>query len=136
MNANERERMQIRDAMYRLLAGRPIRSDGKLTVKSLAAEAEVKRWLLTHKHTDLQGEFRDRIRVHGTTPDAMRALADENADLKRRLKRARTDLRRSLARTQRYARMMQVLELEKAQIAERLAQHEPTPVPIHSDHRP
>ena len=136
MNANERERMQIRDAMCRLLAGKPIRSDGKLTVKSLAAEAGVKRWLLTHKHIDLQDEFRDRIRIHGTTPDVMRALVDENADLKRRLKRARTDLRRSLARTQRYARMMQVLELEKARIAERLAQHEPKLVTIHSGRRP
>ena len=136
MNADDLERMKIRDAMGRLLAGTHFRSDGKLTIKSLAAEAGVKRWVLTHKHTDLQDEFRDRIRIHGTTPDALRALTDENADLKRRLKRARTDVRRSLARTQRYARMIRVLALEKAQIEERLAQREPALVAIHSDRRP
>ena len=113
MNTNERERMQIRDAMGRLLAGEPIRSDGKLTIKSVAAEAGVKRWLLTHKHTDLQVEFRDRIRLQGSMPDQTRPLVAENDDLKKRLKRARIDLRRALARTQRYARVVQVSELEK-----------------------
>ena len=88
--------------------GQPSRSDGKLTVKSLAIEAGVKRWLLTHKHTDLQTEFRDRIRTHGSIPDAMRTLVAENHDLKKRLDRTRTDLRRALSRTQRYARMVQV----------------------------
>ena len=47
MNIQDKERRVIRDAMDRLLAGTPIRSDGKLTIKSLAAEAGVKRWLLT-----------------------------------------------------------------------------------------
>ena len=51
MNTDDKERRLIRDAMDRLLTGTPIRSDGKLTVKSLAAEADVKRWLLTHRHT-------------------------------------------------------------------------------------
>ena len=57
------ERRIIRDAMDRLLAGTPIRSDGKLTAKSLAVEADVKRWRLTHHHTDLQDEFRDKIQT-------------------------------------------------------------------------
>ena len=48
------ERQTIRDAMERLLAGTALHSDGKLTVKSLAEEARVMRWLLTHRHTDLQ----------------------------------------------------------------------------------
>ena len=41
MTAGERERRRIRDAMDRWLVGGPIRSDGKLTIKSLAAEAGV-----------------------------------------------------------------------------------------------
>jgi len=39
----DRERGQIRAAMDRLLAGTPLRSDGALTVVSLAVEADVKR---------------------------------------------------------------------------------------------
>lgn len=42
--ADEHVRRVIRDAMDRLIAGKPLHSDGKLTVKSLAAE-RVKRWL-------------------------------------------------------------------------------------------
>jgi hypothetical protein len=53
----DRERGQIHAAMDRLLAGTPLRSDGALTVVSLAAEADVKRHVLTHRHTDLKDEF-------------------------------------------------------------------------------
>ena len=52
--ADEHVRCAIRDAMDRLIEGKALHSDGKLTVKSLAEEARVKRWLLTHRHTDLQ----------------------------------------------------------------------------------
>jgi hypothetical protein len=41
-------------AMGRLLLGSPLRSDGKLTVKSLAAEAGLRRNKLTHRHTALK----------------------------------------------------------------------------------
>lgn len=54
-------RRAIREAMDRLIDGKPLYSDGKLTVKALAEEARIKRWLLTHRHTDLQDEFRARI---------------------------------------------------------------------------
>ena len=60
-NADDDVRRAIRDAMDRLIAGEPLHSDGKLTIKSLAEEAQTKRWLLTHRHTDLQAEFRARI---------------------------------------------------------------------------
>ena len=132
MNANERERLQIHDAMDRLFAGEPIRSDGKLTVKSLAAEAGLDRGMLTRKHTDLQEEFRERIRIQGATPEALRALTKENADLKRDITRARLDRRRALARTQRCVRAMNALEMEKLAVEERLRPIEPrlSSVPI------
>src|SRR5690625_5844027 len=66
MTDHDPERRAIREAMTRLLEAHPIRSDGKLTVKSLADEAGVKRWILTHRHQDLQAEFRDRVATHGT----------------------------------------------------------------------
>jgi len=102
--------------MERLLAGAPIRSDGKLTVKSLAAEAGVKRWLLTHKHQDLQEEFRDKVQVHGSTPDALKAVLQKNQELEHLVERAHADLRQADAEVKRFARIVQVLTLENEQL--------------------
>ena len=128
MNANERVRQQIRDAMERLLAGKPIRSNGSLYVTTLAEEAGVKRNMLTHKHTDLQDEFRRRVELIGSPmPPSESALRAELDDVKKHLKRARINLRRALAGKQRYARAVQVLGMENAQLAERLRSLEPGP---------
>jgi predicted RNase H-like nuclease (RuvC/YqgF family) len=91
------ERAAIRDAMTRLLDGAPIRSDGKLTIKSLADEAGVKRWLLTHRHTDLQAEFRDRIATHGQDPEPVQRLKQEVRELHEENKRLRENLREAKA---------------------------------------
>ena len=112
MTNDDTQRRTIRDAMDRLLAGHPIRSDGKLNIKSLADEAGVKRWLLTHRHTDLKDEFRDKIRTRGSTPEAMRALVARNEELRQQLKQARDELRQSRAENNHYARVIQVLTLE------------------------
>lgn len=117
-NIEEPERRLIRDAMARLLDGDPIRSDGKLTVKSLAVEAGLKRWYLTHKHTDLRDEFYDRVRVQGTTPAAMTRLYEEIATLKEAQKRDRATLRDAIAQKEIYAREAQVLALENARLRE------------------
>ena len=116
MNTEDQQRRTIRDAMERLFEGNPIRSDGKLTVKSLAAEAGVKRWLLTHRHLDLQDEFRDKIQTHGSTPEAMRSLAADNDRLTRQLKQARADLKQARAEINHYTRVVQVLTLELEQM--------------------
>ena len=115
-NIEEPERRLIHDAMARLLDGDPIRSDGKLTAKSLAAEAGLKRWYLTHKHTDLRDEFYDRVRIQGTTPAAMTTLYEEIAALKEAHKRDRAALRDAVAQKEIYARETQVLALENAQL--------------------
>jgi hypothetical protein len=51
----------------------------------LAAEADVKRWVLTHKHTDLADEFRSRVAASGPIPAAysnleQRAREAQNAN--------------------------------------------------------
>ena len=115
MNTQDKERRVIRDAMDRLLAGTPIRSDGKLTIKSLAAEAGVKRWVLTHRHLDLQDEFRAKVHTHGSTPTAMRALAAENDRLTRQLRKARADLKQARIENNHYTRVIQVLTTELEQ---------------------
>ena len=131
MNRDERDRQEIRNAMERLLAGEPQRSNGSLFVTTLAKEAGLKRWLLTHRHTDLRDEFVRRVKLLGSPiPPAERALRDGIDDVKRHLKRTRIDLRRALAGKQRYARAVQVLEMENAQLAERLRSLEPGPTPL------
>ena len=112
MSGTEDERRMIRDAMDRLLAGTPIRSDGKLAIKSLAAEAGVKRWLLTHRHTDLQTEFRDKIRTRDSIPEAMSALAADNERLTQQLAQARADLKQARLDSNHYARVINALTKE------------------------
>lgn len=79
--------------MDRLIAGAPVRSDGKLTIKSLADEAGMKRWMLTHRHSDLQDEFRARIAGAGTEPEPVRKLRQQIGDIQQENDRLRRDLR-------------------------------------------
>lgn len=110
------ERRRIRDAMDRLLAGDPLHSDGKLTVKSLAAEASVKRWLLTHKHLDLQDEFRARVAKNGRVPDAVQAVLVENAGLQKRITELSAALAVERETVKRLERVVQVLTLENESV--------------------
>jgi hypothetical protein len=48
-------RAAILTAIDRLVEGTPQRSEGRLSVSHLAVEADVKRWHLTHQHTDVTG---------------------------------------------------------------------------------
>ncbi|WP_328732837.1 hypothetical protein OHT20_31545 [Streptomyces caniferus] len=79
-----KERENIRVAMDRLLAGTPLRSDGALTVLALAAEADVKRHVLTHRHTDLKDELYAKVRVQGHVPYSERKLREELKKTKER----------------------------------------------------
>lgn len=106
------ERQTIRDAMERLLEGAPLHSDGKLTVKSLAEEAQVKRWLLTHRHTDLQEEFRARVAQLGRVPRAVQVLLEEKGQLKDRIAKLANDLRNERETVKRLERVVNVLALQ------------------------
>lgn len=101
--------------MDRLIDGKPLHSDGKLTIRSLAAEARVKRWLLTHRHTDLQDEFRSRIDNTDTEPPVLMALRDEKADAKERIKKLTADVTALTATIHQLERIIQVLALENQQ---------------------
>jgi len=60
---NEEERATITQAIARLLDGHPtVSKSGTLSVSQLAVEAGVKRWVLTHKHTDLREQFEAKVR--------------------------------------------------------------------------
>ncbi len=92
MNADG-ERREILAAIDRLLAGTPLRSDGKLTIVDLATEADVKRWVLTHKHTDLKDLFNARLKAAHQQPPAIQQLHDRVTQLEA----ANTELKRELA---------------------------------------
>lgn len=109
------ERRSIRDAMERLLKGSPLHSDGKLTVKSLADEAQVKRWLLTHRHTDLQDEFRAKVDQHGRVPEAIQKFLDEEEALKERIDKLSASLAVERETVKRLERVVHVLTVEREQ---------------------
>jgi hypothetical protein len=108
----DHERGQIRAAMDRLLAGTPLRSDGALTVVSLAIEADVKRHLLTHRHTDLKDEFYARVRAQDRVPASEQELRDELKAAQQKLVEAREENRQLKASVEAFARIVNVLTVE------------------------
>lgn len=112
------ERDAIRAAMQRLLEGIPVRSDGALTVVSLAAEADVKRYMLTHRHTDLKDEFYARVRAQGHVPASETKLREELAEARRLLAAKSEENARLKGTVDRMARVINVLTVENAQLAE------------------
>ncbi|WP_234802106.1 hypothetical protein [Mycolicibacterium conceptionense] len=117
--ADDDVRRAIRDAMDRLIEGKVLHSDGKLTVKSLAEEARVKRWLLTHLHTDLQDEFRARIANTNTEPPILQALREEKNDAQKRVKELTADVTALTATIHQLERVIQVLALENQKFRSR-----------------
>ena len=108
----------ITEAMARLLAGVPLRSDGQLTIKSLAEEAGLRRNKLTHKHTGLKDLFYALIRSQDYRPRIADGLQADNDQLRHKLaglRAAHTQLQQQVAR---FARVIHVLEVENAQLRE------------------
>lgn len=105
-------RQSIRDAMTRLLDGKPLRSDGKLTVKSLAEEAGVKRWILTHKYTDLQEEFKAKIEGLDGEPKEVLKLRGQLKERDEVISRLRLAIRMLTSDRQQLERVVNVLSLE------------------------
>jgi len=115
--ADRRQRQQIRDAMDRLIAGTALHSDGKLTIKSLAEEAQIKRWVLTHRYTDLQDEFRARIAdTTGNQPPALRKLHDAHLEATEKIRELRAEVAELKATLRQFERVVQVLALENHQL--------------------
>jgi septal ring factor EnvC (AmiA/AmiB activator) len=111
-----KERANIRAAMDRLLAGTPLRSDGAVTVVALAVEADVKRHVLTHRHTDLKDEFYAKIRARGQVPDSERKLQEELKKTKERLAEAIKENKKLQAENEAFARVVNVLAVENDQL--------------------
>jgi chromosome segregation ATPase len=106
----------ITEAMTRLLAGIPLRSDGKLTIKSLAAEAGLLRNKLTHKHTGLKDLFNALARAQNTRPAIVEDLHRHNENLRDKLHKITRERDNLKAAIERFARVDHVLEVENQQL--------------------
>jgi hypothetical protein len=103
------ERAAIRAAMQRLLDGTPQKSTGALSVLQLATEAGVKRWVLTHKHTDLADEFRSRVQAVGPIPPAYTKFEQQARDAQEANQDLRAQNRQLRAQVTAYARIIHEL---------------------------
>ncbi|MCJ0875515.1 hypothetical protein [Streptomyces sp. AP-93] len=116
-NAEDRKEIRaITDAMIRLLAGVPLHSDGQLTVKSLAAESQLKRHKLTHKHTGLKDLFYALVRSQDHRPQIAQDLKEDNDRLRGQMASLREDHRKLKERLATFARVIHVLEVENHQL--------------------
>lgn len=106
------ERDAIQAAASRLLAGVPTRSTGALTVLQLAAEAGVKRWVLTHKHPDLGQAFEEQRRAANGVPPAFQHISGKISDLEAANRRLRADNTELTERVNTYAQVILELSTE------------------------
>jgi AcrR family transcriptional regulator len=112
----------ITQAMVRLLVGIPLRSDGRLTIKTLAEEAGLRRNKLTHKHTDLKDLFYALVQAQESKPRIAHNLSAENDELTVRLRRVTAERDRLRSEVQQFARIVHVLEVENLQLRQQADQ--------------
>jgi septal ring factor EnvC (AmiA/AmiB activator) len=119
--SRDAERDAIKAAMDRLLNGTPAVSTGALSVLQLAAEAGVKRWVLTHKHPDLKAEFERRRTASNGIPAAFQNLQARIADLEDANRRLRAGNSQLTERVQVYAQVIHELTTQLSQHRQELA---------------
>jgi len=126
--SDDDERNAITAAMQRLLAGRPLRSSGDLTIVALAEEAGLRRNKLTHKHTDLKDLFYAEVKARNGIPASEIKLREQVTILKTRnesLRQERDDYR---AATETFARAINMLTVENDTLREELDKRRPSKV--------
>lgn len=116
---NDPVRKKIVAAMDRLIAGKPLRSTGRLNVSQLAIEAGVPRWHLTHQHVDLKETFQTRVQAEGKTPAPFRGAAAAFDDLQEAHRALQARCAELEGRIKLYANVIQVLTTESATDAHR-----------------
>jgi hypothetical protein len=106
----------ITEAMIRLLIGVPLRSDGKLTIKSLAGEAGLRRNKLTHKHTGLKDLFYALVKAQESRPVIAGQLQRDSDELRARIQRLREERDQLKQAVHQFARAVHVLEAENTKL--------------------
>jgi predicted transposase YdaD len=110
-------RKAILAAMNRLLTHTPQHSTGRLTVTQLAIEAGVKRWLLTHQHTDLKDLFQRHVEQQEAHRSTVLRSSDELETLKTRHGQLQAHCQFLEARIAIYAAALNLLAAENAALA-------------------
>lgn len=108
---DKRERRALREAMERLLAGRPQASSGDLTKSDLAREAGLKRHHVANRHTDIGDEFLRRVAAMNGEPEQVTRLKDHAAAMREVLDARGVELREKDALLDRYADHLAVATL-------------------------
>src|SRR4051794_5019789 len=103
---------RLRTSADLLLAGTPVHSSGKLTILDLCKEAQVKRWVLTHKYPTLMAKYQAEFKAAGKKSVPAQALEAKVAGLEQELEKARQSNRVLDARLRTYALMIEQLALE------------------------
>jgi chromosome segregation ATPase len=114
------ERNAITAAMQRLLAGKPLRSSGELTIVALAEEAGLRRNKLTHKHTDLKDLFYAEVEAHNGIPANEIKLREQVTALKTRIESLRQERDDYRAAAETFARVINALTVENDTIRKEL----------------
>jgi chromosome segregation ATPase len=112
-------RARLEDALTRLLAGQPARTDGELTVSNLCREAEVGRDSY-YRSEDIVGRFEAaKANAEAHKPEVLR-LRDELADAKREHNKTKTAHARAIRELEdtirTYANQIQALALRNAEL--------------------
>lgn len=119
--SRDAERDAIKAAMDRLLNGTPAVSTGALSVLQLAAEAGVKRWVLTHKHPDLKAEFERRRTASNGIPAAFQNLHARITDLEDTCRRLRASKAELTGRVEVYAQVIHELSAQVSRLRAEMA---------------
>jgi AcrR family transcriptional regulator len=130
-------RKAILAAMNRLLAHKPQRSTGRLNVAQLAIEAGVKRWLLTHQHTDLKDLFQHHVEQQEARRATVLRSAGELESLKTRYGQLLAHSQFLEARIEIYASALNLLAAENAALSDHTAEAAKVrPLPRRPSHMP
>jgi hypothetical protein len=109
--------LKLRAAADRLLAGTPLHSSGKLTILDLAEEAQVKRWLLTHKYpTTLMAKYQAEFKAARHKSEPVKKAEAEIDKLREDLARVRKEKRQLADLLGAYAVMIEQLARERAEV--------------------
>lgn len=122
---NTTERHAIEAAITRLLDGTPQRSTGALSIVQLAVEADVKRWVLTHKHTDLAEQFTRLAQTQDKMPAAFQELDRRAKAAEAANNRLRQENNRLQKQVNIYAQVIHELTTERNQTSREITLHSP-----------
>jgi hypothetical protein len=117
VSAAPRTERALREAMGRLLEGRPTRTDGRLTKNNLWREAQVSRATM-NRATGILAEWNERVAQHPATADQQRHR-EQLAEARGALRTSREQCRRLQDQVDAAATVIMTLLAENAALRQR-----------------